>query len=133
MAGSFSDYLENKVLDHVFGAQVYTPPVTLYAALYTVVPTDAGGGTEAVYTGYARVPITNSLTNFPAASAGAKSNGTAITFGTKTDAGSVTIVGMALMDAASAGNQIGWSDLTKAVAQNDQPYFPAASVAITLN
>ena len=39
MAG-FSDYLEDKVLDHVFGGNAYTAPTTLYVALYTVAPTD---------------------------------------------------------------------------------------------
>ena len=37
MAG-FSDYLEDKVLDHVFGGTAYTAPSTLYVALYTVAP-----------------------------------------------------------------------------------------------
>ena len=45
MAG-FSDYLEDKVLDRVFGGNAYTAPSTLYVALYTVAPTDTGGGTE---------------------------------------------------------------------------------------
>jgi hypothetical protein len=45
MAG-FSDYLEDKVLDHVFGGNAYTAPSTLYVALYTVAPSDTGGGTE---------------------------------------------------------------------------------------
>ena len=39
MAG-FSDYLEDKVLDHVFGGNAYSAPSTLYVALYTVAPTD---------------------------------------------------------------------------------------------
>ena len=42
----FSDYLEDKVLDHVFGGNAYTAPTTLYVALYTVAPSDTGGGTE---------------------------------------------------------------------------------------
>ena len=34
---SFSDYLEDKVLDHVFGGTAYTAPSTLYVGclLYT--------------------------------------------------------------------------------------------------
>ena len=43
MAG-FSDYLETKVLDHVFGGTSYTAPTTLYVALYTAAPTDTGSG-----------------------------------------------------------------------------------------
>ena len=53
MAG-FSDYLEDKVLDHVFGGTAYTAPTTHYVALYTVAPTDTGGGTEVSGGAYAR-------------------------------------------------------------------------------
>ena len=55
MAG-FSDYLEDKVLDHVFGGTAYTAPSTLYVALYTVAPTDTGGGTEVSGGGYEEKP-----------------------------------------------------------------------------
>ena len=51
---AFSDYLENKVLGHVFGGTAYTAPSTLYVALYTVAPSDTGGGTEVSGGGYAR-------------------------------------------------------------------------------
>ena len=53
MAG-FSDYLEDKVLDHVFGGNAYTAPGTHYVALYTVAPTDTGGGTEVTGGSYTR-------------------------------------------------------------------------------
>ena len=33
MAGSKSAYLENAVLNHVLGAQVWTPPTVVYIAL----------------------------------------------------------------------------------------------------
>jgi hypothetical protein len=45
MAG-FSDFLETKVLGHVFGGAAYTAPGTLHVALYTAAPSDSGGGTE---------------------------------------------------------------------------------------
>ena len=51
MAG-FSDYLENKVVGHVFGGAAYTAPATLYVALYTSAPSDTGGGTEVSGGGY---------------------------------------------------------------------------------
>ena len=66
MAGSFSNFLELEVLDHVFGAAVYTAPATLYIALYTVAPTDAAGGTEVTGGAYARKDVANNATNFPA-------------------------------------------------------------------
>ena len=55
MAGSKSDYLENEILDHVLGGADYSRPATVYIALYTAAPTDAGGGTEVTggsYAGY---------------------------------------------------------------------------------
>src|SRR3990167_3149462 len=111
MAGSFSDFLELEVLDHVFGAAAYTAPATLYFALFTVAPTDAGGGTEVTGGSYARKDVANNATNFPAAAAGAKSNGTAITFVTATASwGTVTYVG--LLDASTAGNLLAWAGLT---------------------
>src|SRR5512146_2038466 len=116
---SFSDYLEAKLLDHVFGATAYTAPVTLYARLYTAAPSDTGGGTEVstgVWTNYAAVAITNNTTNFPAASGTSptlKSNGTIIDFGTATISGAApTVVAVALYDAATLGNEIGWAALT---------------------
>ena len=48
---SFSDYLENKILAHVFSATTFTPAGTMYLALYTVAPADDGtGGTEVTTT-----------------------------------------------------------------------------------
>jgi len=84
MAGSKSNYLENKVLDHVLGGGDYTRPATVYVALYTVAPSDTGGGTEVTGGSYARAAVTNNSTNWPAASGGEKSNGTEITFETAT-------------------------------------------------
>jgi len=65
--GSFTDFLENELLDHVFGNAAYTSPATLYIGLSTSTITDAGGNvTEPVGGSYARVPVTNNATNFPA-------------------------------------------------------------------
>ena len=54
MAGNLSDYLENKLIDHFLGTTSYTMPTPVYVALYTVTPSDAGGGTEATGGSYAR-------------------------------------------------------------------------------
>jgi hypothetical protein len=104
----FSDTMENKVLDHVFGGPDFTRDATLTMRLFTVAPGDDGtGGTEASYAGYAAVAITNNATNFPAAATGAKSNGTAIDFGTAGVGANQTVVAWGLYGGAgtvSAGN-----------------------------
>jgi len=131
MAGK-SDYLENKVLDFLLGGVSYTPPATVYIALFTAAPTDAGGGTEVSGGGYARVAVTNNTTNFPAASNGSKSNGTTITFPTATaDWGTVVAVG--IFDAATNGNLLFWANLTtsKTIQNGDTAQFAAGSLTFT--
>ena len=132
MAGSKSDYLENKVLDHVLGGGDYTRPITVYVALYTVAPTDAGGGTEVTGGSYARVAVTNNVTNWPAASAGAKSNGTEITFAEAT-ASWGTVVAFAILDAATLGNFLYWATLTtsKAIGIGDTAKFAVGDLDVT--
>ena len=40
MAGSFTDYLEDKILKHVFTNTSYTSPTTVYVGLFTVAPSE---------------------------------------------------------------------------------------------
>lgn len=132
MAGSKSDFLENELLDHVLGNAAYSAPATVYIALYTVAPTDAGGGTECTGGSYARKAVTNNDTNWPAASSGAKANGTTITFATAT-ANWGTVVAFSIMDAASAGNLLYWATLTanKDVDNGDTAEFAVGELDVT--
>lgn len=34
---NLSDYMENKIIDHMLRNQAYTPPATVYVALFTAV------------------------------------------------------------------------------------------------
>jgi hypothetical protein len=129
MAG-FSDYLEDKVLEHVFGGNAYTAPGTLYVALYTVAPTDTGGGTEVSGGGYVRKSgaFTVSGTNPTTAS-----NTSAIEYPTATaDYGTVVAVG--IFDASSSGNLLAYANLTssKVVSSGDVFRFNASDLDITL-
>jgi len=111
MAGFKSYYLCDELLDHVLSGATWSPPGTVYFALYTAAPTPAGGGTEVSGGSYARVAKTNNSTNFPAASNQTKKNATIIDFGTATaDWGD--IVGMGILDAASGGNLLYYAPLT---------------------
>jgi hypothetical protein len=133
VAGSFSDFLELELLDHVFGNAAYTAPATLYVSLFTATPSDTGGGTEATGGSYARVAVTNNATNWPAAAAGAKANGTAITFPTASASwGVVTQFG--IHDASTAGNLLVWGDLTasKTIDSGDTASFAVGELDITL-
>lgn len=132
--GGFSDFLELEVLDHVFGAAAYTAPATLYVGLFTATPSDTGGGTEVTGGSYARKSVTNNATNFPAASSGSKSNGTAITFAAATASWGI-ITSFGIFDAASAGNLLVWGPLTanKTVDSGDTVSFAIGALTITLD
>lgn len=131
---AMSDFLELKLLDHVLGATVYTAPATTYIALYTATPADAGGGTEVAGGSYARIAKTNNATNWPAAAAGSKSNGTDIDFGTAT-ANWGTIVAVAILDAASGGNFLFYGALTatKTVNNGDGFKFLATKLVVAFD
>lgn len=128
---SKSDYLESKVLDHLLGRTTYTAPATVYVALYTTAPTDAGGGTEVSGGGYARKAVTNDATNWPAASSSTKSNGTAIAFPEAT-ANWGTVVAWGLFDASSGGNLLYWGTLTQNQAVNSGSTASFAIGALTI-
>jgi hypothetical protein len=130
MASSFSDYLENELLDHFLKVGAYTQPTNLYVALYTADPTDAGGGTEVSGGSYARV----NHNAWNTASGGSSTNDGAIEFPTATaNWGTVTAVG--LFDASSGGNLLVWGELTtdKAVNNGDTASFADEALSIALD
>lgn len=127
---SFSNYLEDAVLNHVFGSGsgTYTPASTLYVALFTSAPSDTGGGTEVSGGGYARQ--TGTFTT----SSGTASNDSAIEYPTATaDYG--TVVAMGIFDASSGGNLLAYGTLTtsKNVSSGDVLRFNASAINISLN
>jgi len=134
MAGSFSDFLELELLDQVFSAAAYTAPVTLYVGLSTADPADdASGIAEPAGGDYARVAVTNNDTNWPAASGGAKANGTAITFATATASWGVC-THFFISDALTEGNMLAHADLTasKTIDSGDTASFAIGDLDITL-
>ena len=93
-----SNYLTDKLYDHVLRNTAYTSPATIYLALYTVLPADDGtGGTEVTGGSYARQvhTIGNPALGSPAY------NNAIITF---TNMPACVVVGACLHDHVSAGN-----------------------------
>lgn len=131
MAGK-SDYLENAILDHVLGGSDYTRPATVYLALFTAAPTDAGGGTEVTGGSYARKSVTNNSTNFPAASSGVKNLHVAQSF-TAASASWGTVTHFGIFDASTSGNLLYWGALTasKTVDSGDTVTFAIDALSIT--
>lgn len=129
MAG-FSDYLEDKVLDHVFGGTSYTAPGTLYVALYTVAPSDTGGGTEVSGGAYVRKTATFNVSGTSPTTA---TNAAAIEYPTAT-ANYGTVVAVGILDASSSGNLLAYANLdtSKVVSSGDVFRFDAGDLDITL-
>jgi hypothetical protein len=101
-----SNYLENKVLDHVLTATAFTQPAARYLALFTNTSTNAAANLEAGTltdeigtsgTAYARKAVT-----FAAASSGSSATNATVTFDAATATWG-TITHIAVMDGATAG------------------------------
>src|SRR3990172_1174954 len=134
---AMSDYLENKLIDHIFRAATFSKPAALHVALYTAAPSDAGGGTEVSGGSYARVQRDPADANWAATqggvsgnstgTGGATSNAAALTFPAPTaNWGAITHV--AILDAASGGNFLFWGALTTPKTVNNGD--PAPSFAV---
>lgn len=125
---SFSNYLETELLDHVFTNSAYTAPSTLYLALFTGAPGEAGGGTEVSGSGYARQTAAFTVSGNTATNSGA------IEFPTATGSyGTVSHVGV--FDASSSGNLLCYAALSasKAIESGDVFRVPAGDLDITLD
>ena len=127
---SFSNYLETKVLDHVFGATAYTAPATLYLALHTANPAEDGSGTEVSTTGtaYARTAVAFTTTG------NTTSNTAAVEYATAT-ANFGTVTHVAVWDASTAGNMLAYAALTssKTIETGDVFRVPAGDLDISLD
>lgn len=125
---AFSNYLENKVMGHVFGGVAYSAPGTLYLALYTTDPGEANTGTEVSGGSYARQTVAFTVTNNLA------TNTSAVEFPVATGTwGTITHIG--IMDALTTGNLLAYAQLSssKAVSAGDALRFPAGDIDITLD
>lgn len=137
----FTTYLDNALLNEVFGNVNYTAPTTLYVGLSTTLPTAAGGNItepEIGTNGYTRASIVNNTTNFPSTSVDLKSNGVAINFPTSTGAwlAGGTLGYLFFSDAATAGNILGFAALNnpQVVASSGATLsFAASSLTISIN
>lgn len=125
---SFSNYLENKLLLHTFGATAYTAPTTLYLAIHTTNPAEDNTGTEVSGSAYARQSVVFTVTT------NTTSNTAAVEFPTATGSwGTLTHVGV--YDALTGGNLLAYAALTtsKIIGTNDVFRVPAGDLDITLD
>jgi hypothetical protein len=132
MMSSFSDYTENLVLNYLFTTNSVTRPTAWYVGLFTAAPSDAGGGTEVSGSGYARV-VTGTMSVSGTSPTNA-TNDAAIEFAPASGGTWGTITHIAIFDADTSGNMLGWAELTTARTINDGDVLriPAGDLDITL-
>lgn len=135
--GSFSDYLELELLDHVFKVGAYSVPTNLYIALCkSTIEEDDTGSTlpnEVANSGaYARTVCNN----WSAAAAGATANSAAITFQEATaNWGTVTDFGIVDSGTYGQGNLLAYGKLTtaKKIGTGDTAKFATGDIDVTLS
>lgn len=133
-----SNYLENKLIDHILRGTAFTAPSTLYFALCTAAPTDASTGSnlsEISGGNYARQSLASNSTNWNATSGtdGTSSNAVEIKWAGVTWSGTVSHV--AICDALTGGNILFYGALagSQTVASGDSISFGAGSLTIQID
>lgn len=127
---SFSDYLEDALLDHVFKTAALSVPTNLYVALSTADPLDdASALAEPSGNNYARV----NHNAWAEAASGAISNTGAVTFPEASGSWG-TVTHFAIFDAATDGNMLVHGELaaSKAIGDGDTFSFPSGDLDISL-
>jgi len=122
---SATNYLENKLIDWILRGQAFTPPATVYLALFTSDPGETGSLASEVAGGsYARASMTSALatwsgtqgqgtTTVSSGTSGTTYNNVAVVFPEPTGSWG-TITHVAIMDAATSGNALWVAALAEA-------------------
>ncbi len=132
MAG-FSNAIENKILDAVFGGTAFGGVTPLKLSLTTVAVTDTDDSTtitKATYTGYADINVAN--TDWNAASSGTKTNSSTLTFGACT-AGSSTVIGFAVYNNSTHEIHMYGTVSSASVSSGITPSFGAGALSTSLD
>ncbi len=124
---AMSDYLETSLFNAVLRGVAFTSPSSIYVALFTTDPTDAGTGTEVSAASYVRLAAT-----FAVPSNGSAANNADLIFPTATtNWGTITHVGV--YDALTSGNLLfhGVLSASKVIDAGDVFKFAAGALIIT--
>ena len=123
-----SNYLENALINATIRGTNFTAPTTVYVALFTSDPTDAGSGTEVSGGSYARTAVT-----FAAPSNGVSVSSADCTFPQCTLTwGTVGWIG--IMDALTTGNLLYHTPLntSKTIETGDIFKIASGNLSVTL-
>jgi len=141
---SFTNYAEMQILNNLLGNASGPWGGTVYIGVSTGDPGESGSMASEPTIGvggYARVPVVNNGTNWPAATSpggvGTKKNGTAVVFPEATAqwSGGTAMSWFFIADAASGGNMLASGDITndKVIDAGDTLRFDADTLVVTLD
>jgi len=130
---SYSNDLETKVMNHLFGLASWTAPSGLFVSLHTADPGETGAS-EVSGNGYARVSAGIGASNWTI-TAQTVTNDNALTFTGPTPAAWGTITHFGISDASVAGNFVGGAALTSSRSSviNVDLSFAASALTATLD
>lgn len=134
---NMSNYLEEKIIKLLFKGEALSAPTSIYVALCTAEPTEeqvGGGLPEISGGGYTRKAVaTGANWSAPTGGNGTTKNQLEVKWDNVQWA--AQIVGVALCDAASAGNVLFYGALaaTKDIAVGDSVTFPVDSIVVQLD
>ena len=125
---SLTNTFETTTLTWLLTANSATRPTAWYIGLFTAAPNDTGGGTEVSGTGYVREAVAFTVTGDTA------SNSAAVEWPVAGGSWG-TITDLAIFDAVTAGNMIGYATLTsaKTIATGDVFRIPLGDLDVTLD
>jgi hypothetical protein len=125
---SLTNTFETTTLTWLLTASSATRPTAWYIGLFTAAPNDTGGGTEVSGTAYVRKAVTFTVTGDTA------SNSAAVEWPVAGGSWG-TITDLAIFDAVTAGNMIGYATLTaaKTIATGDVFRIPLGDLDVTLD
>lgn len=126
---SMTNYLEDKVLNHITGNTVFTPPSKLYIALLTAPSNDLTAGTEVVGASYKRKEVI-----FRASTSGTIRNNADVVFDIATESWG-TVTDVAIFDALTGGNLLFYTTLSSPqnIVVDNQLIFKVDKLSITLD
>lgn len=136
MAGSLSDWGENKVVDHITGKATWAAH-TAYIALCTAAPGEAnsGEGISEVADDYAYARKSTAAGDWNASSGGSATNANAITFAQASGGSWGTVTHFAIMTSPvhGEGYMVAWGDLSaaKTIDDGDTAQFAAGQLTVT--
>lgn len=129
-----SDFTEILALNYLLTTESVSRPTAWYVGLFTVAPSDSGGGTEISGNNYARQSVTFNPADQPSTGSTFVDNTATITFPTALGGNWGTIVAIGIYSAVSGGDLYFHGNLTasKVVNENDTFQIQAGNLIISL-